>query len=225
MTDAVTAKRLAGKTRVALLDDHRLLVDGLAARLGGPRSRIEVVAAVTTWRDLLEHEAFPAGLDVVVLDYNLEDSAPFESKVQALREARIAAVVISRHTDAGTVHGVLHAGAAAFIGKSDSADELVATIHAVASGRTRVNATVERALAEYAKREDPALGRQEMRALMLYAGGRSIREVADDMRTTEETVKSYIKRGRRKYRRVGVDLGTKLLLRRHAIREGWITPE
>jgi hypothetical protein len=45
------------------------------------------------------------------------------------------------------------------------------------------------------------------------------------MSTTEETVKSYIKRGRRKYRRVGVDLGTKLLLRRHAIREGWITPE
>jgi DNA-binding NarL/FixJ family response regulator len=224
MTEAGAAKR-AVKTRVALLDDHRLLVDGLAARLGGPRSRIEVVAAVTSWPDLLGHEAFPEGIDVVVLDYNLEDSAPFEGKVQTLREARIAPVVISRHTDASTVHGVLHAGAAAFVGKSDSADELVATIHAVAAGRTRINPTVERALAEYAKREDPALGRQEMRALMLYAGGRSIREVADDMSTTEETVKSYIKRGRRKYRRVGVDLGTKLLLRRHAIREGWITPE
>jgi len=224
MTEAGSAKRLA-KTRVALLDDHRLLVDGLAARLGGPRSRIEVVAAVTAWDELTGHYAFPDAIDVAVLDYNLEDSAPFESKVQALREARIAAVVISRHTDASTVHGVLHAGAAAFVGKNDSADELVATIHAVAAGRTRVTATVERALAEYAKREDPALGRQELRALMLYAGGRSIREVADDMSTTEETVKSYIKRGRRKYRRVGVDLGTKLLLRRHAIREGWITPE
>jgi two-component system, NarL family, uhpT operon response regulator UhpA len=221
MTEAGGAKRLA-KTRVALLDDHRLLVDGLAARLGGARSRIEVVAAVTAWNDLLDHGAFPGDIDVAVLDYNIEDSAPFESKVQTLREARIAPVVISRHTDAATVHGVLHAGAAAFVGKNDSADELVATI---AAGRTRMNATVERALAEYAKREDPALGRQEMRALMLYAGGRSIREVADDMRTTEETVKSYIKRGRRKYRRVGVDLGTKLLLRRHAIREGWIPPE
>lgn len=224
MTDAGTARRLA-KTRVALLDDHRLLVDGLAARLGGPRTRIDVVAAATTWRDLLGDPAFPNGVDVVVLDYNLEDSASFESRVQALRESHIAAVVISRHTDAGTVHAVLHAGAAGFVGKSDSADELVATIQAVAAGRTRVNPTVERALAEYARREDPALGRQEMRALMLYAGGRSIREVADDMSTTEETVKSYIKRGRRKYRRVGVDLGTKLLLRRHAIREGWITPE
>ena len=184
MTEAGTARRLV-KTRVALLDDHRLLVDGLAARLGGPRSRIEVAAATTAWRDLLEHPAFPNDLDVVVLDYNLEDSTPFESKVQSLREAHIAAVVISRHTDAGTVHAVLTAGAAGFVGKSDSADELVATIHAVAAGRTRANPTVERALAEYARREDPALGRQEMRALMLYACGRSIREVADYMITSE----------------------------------------
>jgi DNA-binding NarL/FixJ family response regulator len=60
---------------------------------------------------------------------------------------------------------------------------------------------------------------------VLYAGGRSIKEVAADMTTTEETIKSYIKRARRKYRGIGVDIGTKILLRRHAIREGWITPE
>ena len=45
------------------------------------------------------------------------------------------------------------------------------------------------------------------------------------MATTDQTAKSYIKRGRRKYRLAGVDLGTKVLLRRHAIREGWIPPE
>ncbi len=73
--------------------------------------------------------------------------------------------------------------------------------------------------------EDPRLGQQEQRALVLYAGGRSIRDVAEAMSTTEETVKSYIKRGRRKYLHAGTDLGTKLLLRRHAIRHGWIAPE
>ena len=60
---------------------------------------------------------------------------------------------------------------------------------------------------------------------MLYAGGRSIKEVALAMSTTEETVKSYIKRARRKYRQVGIDVGTRVLLRRHGIREGWIAPE
>jgi len=60
---------------------------------------------------------------------------------------------------------------------------------------------------------------------VLYATGRSIREVAEKMGTTEETIKSYIKRARRKYRDIGLDLGTRLLLRRHAAREGWIPPE
>ena len=78
------------------------------------------------------------------------------------------------------------------------------------------------ALAEWAQRTEPTLGRQELTALRLYAGGRSVHEVAQSMSTTDETVKSYIKRGRRKYRAAGVDLGTKVLLRRHAIQEGWI---
>jgi DNA-binding CsgD family transcriptional regulator len=80
-------------------------------------------------------------------------------------------------------------------------------------------------LAGFRATPDAGLGRQEQRALVLYAGGRTIKEVAVEMSTTEETVKSYIKRGRRKYRHVGVDVGTRVLLRRHGIREGWIAPE
>ena len=57
---------------------------------------------------------------------------------------------------------------------------------------------------------------------ILYARGLSIKAVASEMEMTEETVKSYIKRARRKYRDVGTDIGTKILLRRHVIREGWL---
>ena len=48
-----------GRVRVALVDDHLLLVEGLAARLSAPRARIEVVAALTDWQPLLDHPAFP----------------------------------------------------------------------------------------------------------------------------------------------------------------------
>jgi DNA-binding NarL/FixJ family response regulator len=85
--------------------------------------------------------------------------------------------------------------------------------------------SVQAALDAWANRADPTLGRQELTALQLYAQGRSVHEVAVQMATTDQTAKSYIKRGRRKYRLAGVDLGTKVLLRRHAIREGWIAPE
>jgi DNA-directed RNA polymerase specialized sigma24 family protein len=60
---------------------------------------------------------------------------------------------------------------------------------------------------------------------MLYAAGRPVKEVAVAMGTTEDTVKSYIKRGRRKYRAAGIDIGTRILLRRQATVEGWLSPE
>jgi DNA-binding NarL/FixJ family response regulator len=218
-----SAEPRSARVRVALVDEHRLLVEGLAARLGAARSRIEVCAAVTDWEQLLGSAAFP--VDVVVVEYGLEDGVPFDAKMRSLADAGVPAVALSRHGDPGTVHTALTAGAAAFVAKHESADELVAAIHAVAAGREHRSPAVRAALEAYANRADPSLGRQELAALQLYAGGRSVHEVALHMATTDQTAKSYIKRGRRKYRAAGVDLGTKLLLRRHAIREGWIPPE
>lgn len=213
----------AQQVRVAILDDHQMVAEGLAARLTTYPDIIDVAAVVTTWGDLLGHEAFP--VDVVILDLNLEDNIPVSTKLRALSSAGSRAVIISRHTDSGSIHGAIQAGAAAFISKSESSSTLVTTILSAAQGTAEPSAAVRRALADFQNAEDPGLGRQEHRALVLYAAGRSIKEVAVDMDTTEETIKSYIKRARRKYRAIGVDLGTKNLLRRHAIREGWITPE
>jgi two-component system, NarL family, uhpT operon response regulator UhpA len=222
MTAAVAEVRRA-RLRVALIDDHRLLVEGLAARLSAPRARIEVVAALTDWRELLEHPAFP--VDVAVVEVGLEDDLPFEAKLQQLAGTGVPVVALARNADATTVHAALAAGALALVPKSEPADQLVAAVHAAAEGRTHRPPSVQAALDAWANRADPTLGRQELTALQLYAQGRSVHEVAEHMATTDQTAKSYIKRGRRKYRLAGVDLGTKLLLRRHAIREGWIPPE
>jgi DNA-binding NarL/FixJ family response regulator len=211
------------RIRVALVDDHLLLVEGLAARLSAPRARIEVVAVLTTWEPLLGHPAFP--VDVVVVEYGLEDDVPFETKIQQLGEHGVAAVALARTRDAATVHAALSAGALTLVPKSEPAEHLVAAVHAAADGRAHHSPAVQEALDAWANRADPTLGRQELTALQLYAQGRSVHEVAMHMATTDQTAKSYIKRGRRKYRTAGVDLGTKVLLRRHAIREGWIPPE
>jgi len=161
----------------------------------------------------------------VVLDLRLEDGIPVGTKIRALTAIGSVTVVISRHTDTASITTALHAGALGFVAKTESIIELVNAIRSAAAHQQHLSAPMQAALAEYSATPDPGLGRQELRALVLYAGGRSIKEVAYDMETTEETVKSYIKRGRRKYRDVGVDVGTRILLRRHGIREGWLSPE
>ncbi|CAQ02155.1 response regulator [Clavibacter sepedonicus] len=213
------------RVRVALVDDHVLLLDGLSARLSRPRTGVEVVATSPTWSGLVRDDRFPDAFDVVVLDLALRDEVPVAQKIRTLAGAGLTSVLLSTHADPSTIHGAMRAGASAVVPKAESSEELIASIHAAADGTPRQSALVQQAMQDFHAEEDPRLGQQEQRALVLYAGGRSVRDVAEAMSTTEETVKSYIKRGRRKYLHAGTDLGTKLLLRRHAIRHGWIAPE
>jgi DNA-binding NarL/FixJ family response regulator len=161
----------------------------------------------------------------VVLDLHLEDGIPVGTKLRALGTIGTATIVMSRHADSASVTAAMRAGAMGFVPKTDSAADLAAAIRAAADSTPHLSAPLAEAIAGFAASPDPGLGRQEQRALVLYASGRSIKEVAAEMETTEETVKSYIKRARRKFREVGVDVGTRILLRRYGIREGWLTPE
>ncbi|MCU1406310.1 MAG: DNA-binding response regulator [Glaciihabitans sp.] len=209
--------------RVAIVDDHRLVLDGLTASLNDPKTGINVVASETTWGGLVTNPEFP--VDVVVMDLRLEDGIPVGTKIRALTAIGSVTVVISRHSDTTSITAALQAGALGFVPKTESVTELITAIQAAAVHKQHLSAPLQAAMAEFSAAPNPGLGRQELRALVLYAGGRSIKEVAYDMETTEETVKSYIKRGRRKFRDIGVDVGTRILLRRHGIREGWLSPE
>lgn len=217
-------RKLARKTvSVAIVDDHRLLLESLSARLSDRSSRISVNAAETTWVGLITHPDFP--FEVVVLDLHLEDGIPIGTKLRALSASGTAVVVMSRHAHTASVTAALRAGALAFVPKTEPVEQLIAAIRSAAENTAQLSESLAAAMAAAPETPDPGLGPQEQRALMLYAGGRSIKEVALEMQTTDETVKSYIKRARRKYRASGVDLGTRIRLRLHGIREGWLAPD
>lgn len=209
--------------RVAIVDDFRLVMDGLASRLADREFGLDIVALASTWGELVAHPEYPA--EVTVLDLHLGDAISVGTKIQALLAAGSEVVVISRHADPSTVARAMDAGALGYIPKTEGIEELVVAIQAAARGERYLSAPLESAISGLPIPAVPRLGPQERRALALYAGGRSIGAVALEMQTTEETVKSYIKRARRKYRDVGVDLGTRALLRNHGIREGWLDPD
>ena len=209
----------AALIRVAVVDDHQLVLDGLRSRLSQESDGIAVVAAESNWTSLVTHTEFP--VDVVVLDLHLNDNIPIGAKLRALRAAGVPAVVMSRHSDGATINAALRAGAIGFVSKSESADELVTAIRSAAASTRHLSLASQRAFEDLPESVDAGLGRQEQNAVALYASGLSIRDVAERMGTTEETIKSYLKRARRKFRDIGLDLGTRELLQRHAEREGW----
>lgn len=222
--DPVSAIETAGTTperiSVAIVDAHPLIAEALAALAA--RSDFEVVAVVSAWDDLVAHPAMP--VDVVVLDLHPRDGLLVATKVRELAAIGTSTVVLSRRTDAASVASAMRAGARAFVATSDSHHDFVAAIRTAAAGGQHLARHREVAARGALSGPDAGLGRQEERALVLYSAGRSLREVAAVMDTTEETVKSYVKRARRKYRALGVDIGTRETLRRYAADQGWTIP-
>ena len=81
--------------RVAVLDDHRLVADGLAAVLEG--HGFEIVVVASSWEELLASDVGSA--DVTIIDLHLGDGILIESKVRALATMGTSTVVVSRHAD------------------------------------------------------------------------------------------------------------------------------
>lgn len=206
--------------RLALVDDHRMLLGALTEWIRNAADDITLVAAVTTWPELLTSPAFP--VDVVLLDLDLKDSIPVSLKISTLKTAGVKTVVMSTYSEPNVVREALGAGALGYLVKSEDADMIVEAIRSAQRGEQYVSAELDLAINSGDVGGVPKLSAQERRVMALYGGGEPVKSVAYQLGISEETAKSYLKRIREKYRVAGFDVGTKVALRKRAITDGII---
>jgi DNA-binding NarL/FixJ family response regulator len=206
------------RIRLALVDDHKMLLGALTEWIRGAASDINMVAAVTTWPELLTHEAFP--VDVVLLDLDLKDNIPISLKISTLNTTGVKTVVMSTYSEPNVVREALAAGALGYLVKSEDADMIVEAIRSATRGESYISAELDLALNAGTVGGAPKLSAQERRVMALYGGGEPVKAVAYQLSISEETAKSYLKRIREKYRVAGIDVGTKVALRKRAIHDG-----
>ena len=209
---------MATPIRLALVDDHRMILSGLAEWIRGAADDIEVVAAVATWPELLTNPAFP--VDVVLLDLDLKDNIPVALKISTLKTTGVSVVLMSTYSEPNVVREALAAGALGYLVKSEDAEMIVEAIRAAAQGESFVSAELDLAINASDIGGAPKLSAQERRVMALYGGGEPVKSVAYQLGISEETAKSYLKRIREKYRVAGIDVGTKVALRKRAIQDG-----
>lgn len=207
-----------GRIRVAVVDDHRMVLDGLRSWITEAASDIDVVAAVTSWTELLAHPEHPA--QVVLLDLDLRDGLPLSAKVPSLKAAGCAVVVVSAFAEPAKMREALEAGALGYVPKNESGEVLVRAVRAAAQGTGTLNGELAFLLLTDAARRRPPLSRQERRALCLYVSGLKLSSVARRLGVSDETAKSYLKRVREKYARAGREARTKLELYQRAVEDG-----
>ena len=187
--------------RVALVDDQAIVRTGLA-RILSPADGFEVVAECADGRQAVQE--LPAlRPEVVLMDVRMPVLDGIAATAQLRREVdSIAVLVLTTFGEDEVLWGALEAGAAGFVLKDSSAEELIAAVRAVAAGAAWFDpAVAPRILEHYRRRVAPAareaarlelLTEREREVLRLMARGASNGEIAAALCVAEATVKTHV---------------------------------
>lgn len=203
--------------RLALIDDHELVREGLRALLvARPESSIEIVYSGSS-----VVEAVDAHPQVALLDVELGSGAgPVSANVEQLVSAGIDVLMVSAYDDPASVRAGMRAGALGFAPKSVSYETLVEALRTTAAGELFLSVGLASILASAA--DAPDLSPRELDALRLYASGLKLTAVAHRMGISPHTAKEYLDRVRAKYAQVGRPARTRTELYAAARRDGLI---
>ncbi|MBM9617962.1 response regulator [Streptomyces zhihengii] len=210
---------MAGVTTVAVVDDDRMLLDGMRAWLA-PVPGLALVATAATVGDLLHggeespDGPVPAPADVVLLDLLLRDgSAPAEN-IRRLLATGSRVLVISTVPDRARIIDAVRAGADGYLTKDNDLPTLVAAIGDVAAGRGAHSPELAFACAHDTGPARPRLSPRERQILLDYASGMTLKSAARRAGITVHTAKDYLDRVKAKYREAGRPAYTKIDLAR-----------
>lgn len=179
--------------RLLLCDDHEMVREGLRAVLA-EEGEITVVAEAADGQTAvgLAQEHRP---DVVLMDLRM----PELDGIAATRAIRTTCpgthvVVLTTFLDERQVRDAISAGACGYLLKDVLKQELTQAIRLAAEGRPSLHPEAQSMLARQQIEDDvfAQLTPREMDVLRLIARGRSNKEIGQDLRLTEGTVKGYV---------------------------------
>jgi DNA-binding NarL/FixJ family response regulator len=197
------------RIRVAIVDDHPIVRDGMAALLR-EYPGIEIAGTAASL-DLAEPLLDPALVDVVLVDIRLGRETGFEL-LERHRDAsrRPAVVVLTAFAQAEYAAAAHRLGAAALLLKTAPLPELVAAIRAAALGEPVDEEPGPRAT-------DPTLTTREQEIVRLVVEGRSNDEIGAALTIATKTVEGHLGRV---FERLGIE--SRAALSARAVAEGWL---
>ncbi len=187
---------------VLLVDDHKIMRDGIRAILGRTEE-FHVVGEAENGSDAVQ-SVKRLRPDLVLLDLGLPGLNGVETTAEILRHHPDCKIVIlSMYDDENSVVSAIRSGARAFILKKASDTDLLEALRMVARGGAYLSPQVsDRLLTRIQKgdlesRQAPAalevLSPRELQVLRMVAEGKTSKEIAVMLDLREQTVRSYRK--------------------------------
>lgn len=188
---------MADSIKVILVDDHKIIRDGIKALLADITG-IEFVAEADNGADAVAKVDI-YDFDVVVMDINMPEMNGIEATkaiIDKLPNAKVLA--LSMHNDSAYITKMLQAGATGYILKGSGKEELVQAIENVANGKSYFSGEVsDKMMEQFMKNKsapqvkDDLLSRRELEILRFISDGLTNAVIAEKLFISERTVDSH----------------------------------
>jgi DNA-binding NarL/FixJ family response regulator len=179
--------------RVAVIDDHAIVRNGLVQLLGSD-PELEVVGAVGDGEAAValcvKHRP-----DVALMDLSMPGMGGAEATRRIVEAAPgVQVVVLTSFMDRERIVDALNAGAVGYLLKDAEPEELLRGIHTAARGESPLDPRAARTMLGAQRTPDPldALTEREREVLALVADGLPNKQIARRLEISEKTVKAHL---------------------------------
>ena len=181
--------------RILLVDDHKIMRDGLRSLLE-KESDLEIVAEAENGEEALRL-ARDAKPDIVIMDVAMPVMNGIETatKIRAiLPDVKILALTM--HTDKNYLTGMLRAGTVGYLLKDCAAEELVSAIRQIIAGKGFISPEIAPLILEDYSGQAHTPGKgdlspKELEVLKLVAEGLGTKDIAERLQVSGKTVERW----------------------------------
>ena len=187
--------------RIAIADDHQIIIDGIKALLEGVAD-IEIISEALNGVRLLEQLAGGWRPDIVLLDISMPELDGIQTARAIIKDYRdIDILILSTHDERRLIHEIWKMGIESYVVKSASKDEMIRAIRIIASGGSYFSPAIKEKLRkmgpgnnEYRVAVHPiSLTKREIQILKLFAMEYTGEEVAKELFISKNTVETHRK--------------------------------
>ena len=175
-------------TRIFIVDDHPLVIDGLLNMLSSEQN-VTVVGSAMSGEDALE-QLQTTEADIVFLDINLPGISGIEvCKQLKNRQPEIKCIALSTFNENSYISRMIAEGAVGYLLKNSGKEEILNAIENVKNGHLHLNVNYS------SKNDEPGIfvTRREKEVLELIAEGKTNQEIADQLFISVTTVNTHRK--------------------------------
>lgn len=181
--------------RIIIADDHAVVRTGLKQIIESDPN-LRVTGEASNGFELIE-KIQEGNYDVVLLDISMPGKDGLETLKDVKRiKPRLPVLIFTVYPEDQYAVRLLKAGAAGYLNKECEPEELIEAIHRVAMGRKYVSENLAEILAQKIEETSSvplheSLSDREFQVLCMIASGRTIKQIAEELQLSSNTISTY----------------------------------